>query len=678
MRKLYIILIFITFSFQGLTQDATAKQLDSLLNIVWELRNSSPQKALQVCQQAITLAEESNHYEHLAKAYSFMGVLYRNLGYYSIAFSYYSRALNIARKYHINDQLAYSYNNLGNIFLYQNLPRKAIIYLKRADSLGKVLNNPDIRAYALQNIGRSYIALNQADSAIFYLRQAMLLRQKAGIKNKLPVTYKYLADAYKLAGDFKNAKKYYDLTARTADFEKDLDLYADYTYQLADFYLKTGQTDSALYYAKESIKAAEQVGSLYRIFMANDITAKIYAKTGDYKKAYEYSQKALELKDKIFTEEVIKGIKSIEFTEEAIRKEAAIQLLEKDLRIKELEAKRKTLYLNIVILVGVIFLVFLTIIFFNYLKIKKISRRLEENNKIIRQQNIELQEQKEKLSSQTELLQKINDELRNKERIIVQSINYAKNILIALMGDEKILSTFPFVKDYFLINKPKEIIGGDFYYFNKFEKFYAVIIADSTGHGVPGAFISIISISLLKDILFGKENRIVTAAGILEEFREKIKGILRQDQQNIIVKDGVDLSLCLFYPDLDRMDYAGAYNPAYLIDKQKNLVILQGTKSTAGYSLKEFKFENHTVKLSDYQKIYLFTDGIVDQLDPVGHKFTSTRWKKMIAEISDLPMDEQKQMILEALSHWKREKAQTDDILILGLELNNQDTDNQD
>ncbi len=667
MKKLLFILLFLTnFSFTY----SQAGSVDSLLKIVWDLRNSRPDSAISICNQAIEMADSLKDYHNLAKAYSFMGVLYRNLGFYSIAFSYYSRALDIAREHNVIDQLAYGYNNLGNIYLYQGLYKQAISYLKKADSLGKILNNPDIRAYALQNIGRSYISLNKPDSAIKYLTKTLEIRQNAGINSKIPVTLKYLADAYKLAGKYKTALKYYNLTAKTADFVNDKDLYADFTYQLADLYLRTGKLDSALYYAKLSLAAAANVKSLYRIYMANLINAKVYAAKQDYKKAYYFSQKALSLKDSTFTEEVIKGIKSIEFTEEAIKKETEIKLLEKDLQIKKLESKRKSLWLTISFVIGIIIFALLTIIFFNYIKIKRITQELRATNQIIKKQNIELQEQKEKLRSQTELLQQVNNELANKNRVITQSINYAKNILVALMGSKDILLSFPFVNDFFIINKPKEIIGGDFHYFNKFKNFYAIIVADSTGHGIPGAFISIISISLFKDILFSHEDQDITAAYALEIFRHKIKEILRQERTHseITVKDGVDLSLCLFYPQYDKVEFAGAYNPIYII-KNGQLEVIESTKSTAGYSIRELPFKNHTLKLSEIDKIYMFTDGIFDQLSAHNAKFTSTRWKNLILKIHDLPMEEQSYLIIKTFETWKSTKEQIDDILILGLDI---------
>ncbi len=636
------------------------EKTELLLTITWKLRNTNPQEGIKYCKQAIRLADSTKDYANAAKAYSFLGVLYRNLGYYSIAFSYYKKGLDIAVKHNILDQEGYGYNNLGNIYLYQKQPELAIKYLKKADSLAQIMKNDDVRAYALQNIGRAFMMLGQADSAIKYLNLALEVREKINAVNKIPVTYKYLGDAYKLKGDYKSAFKYYDLTASSADFENDMDLYADYSYNMADLYLKTNRLDSALWYAQQSIKAAKKVNTLYREMLAYEILAKVYAQKKDYKKAYDYSLEALKIKDQIFTEEVVKGVKSIEFTEQAAKKDAKIKLLEKDLKIKALENKRRTylLYTAAVILLAMIILAIA--ISAQNVKIKKYARELAEKNEIINQQNEELQQHSNNLKA-------INEELAEKDMTITQSIEYAKTIKQSMMSSEAALQECPVVRDYFIIDKPKDIIGGDFYYFNRFKDYTSIIVADATGHGIPGAFISIISIAIFKDILHSLENP--DAAQVLTIFRARIKSVLRQDQKRFNVKDGVDVAICLIYPQRNILNFAGAYQDLYYIN-QGELSVVKGVKNTAGFSFVEKEFLSHNIYLENIDKFYLFSDGVVDQLGGEDYtRFSTQRWQNLLLEIHRYPMKKQKEIIEQIIEKWKDNNRQTDDILIVGIEL---------
>jgi len=679
LRKIYIALLILTLnatiSFSGNVdsliseaQKAQGKEkIELLLKVTWKMRNSAPEKAIPYCQEAIDLADSLKEYYELSKGYSFLGVLYRNLSLFNIAFTYYKHSLEISRTYGFDDQLAYGYNNIGNIYLYQNLPHRAVSYLKKADSLGKKLNNDDIRAYSLQNLGRAYIAIGYGDSAIYYIQKALDIRLKDNMWSKVPVSYKYLADAYKLKGDLKEAMKYYKQAAMYADFDSDVDLLADYSYQMADLYLKLNKPDSALYYAKKSLETAKKVNTLYRLMSANEMIAKVYASKGMYEDAYQYSQEALKYKDEIFGQEVIKGIKSIEFTEEAVKRQGEIKLLEKDLQIRKLESRRQKIFMRIAFVIMFIIIGFSIALFRNYRKIKTISSELKKNNDIIKEQNAELQTQKNKLLEQTELLQATNKELAAKDRVITQSINYAKRILDAMMGSSTNFSKCEVIKEHFIINKPKEIIGGDFFYFNKYEKFTAIVVADSTGHGIPGAFISIISISILKDLLSREED--FTAADVLEDFRKQIKSILRQDTDEHHVKDGVDISLCLMRKEDKILEYSGAYNPLYII-KDKELKVIKATRSTAGFSLKELPFVNHRIPLEEIDRFYMFTDGIIDQLGGRSKfKFTSKRWRELIVNIQELTMQGQKQAIERVLAQWQGSTHQTDDILVMGIEL---------
>ena len=637
------------------------KRLETLLDITWNLRNNRPDSAIKYCQEAIVLADSLKDYEDLAKAYSFMGVLYRNLGYYSIAFSYYKQGMNVAEKHGVISQLGYSYNNIGNIYLYQKLPDLAIYYLHKADSVASINNNYDLKAYALQNIGRAFLLKNEPDSTIKYVTQTIRIRKKYKIYKKLPVSYKYLADAYKALGDYVNALKYYRMTAATADFSVDYDLYSDYLYNMADLYLKLKRLDSALIFAKKSLDIARNHSTQYRELQAYTILSDVYAALGDFYNAYLASQGALRIKNKLFNDEVLKSIKSIQFTEEAAKKEAEISLLKTNLELEEFRNKRNRLIILLGLLVLLAVMVLLNIIYRKNKQVRKYLQKLQEHNMIIQEKN-------EELATHAELLTKINDELTQRDRVIKESIGYARRIVSSIMAPEYLFDECSFIKDHFIINRPLEEIGGDFYYFNRFENFVALVVADATGHGIPGAFLSIISVTIFKDILFNEEEP--DAAEVLEKFRKNIKNFLRQDDKEITaLHDSVDVAIVLFFPEKRMIKFSGARRPLFVISSGE-LKEIKGTRATAGYSMRELKFESHTLTFDQVDRLYVFTDGITDILGGEGQeRLGSFGWKKLLLEIQDYTMSGQKSIIEQAIEKWIEKGRQPDDILIIGIEL---------
>ena len=674
MKKAFIIFIIQIISFflvsaqnidsliNRLAKAQGEQRLELLLDITWEYRNINPEKAIEFCEQAKKLADSLKNYEALAKANSFMGVLYRNLGYYGVAFSYYKHGMEIAKKYNVISQLGYSYNNIGNIYLYQNEPELAIKFLRQADSLAHIYNNYDLQAYAVQNIARAFLLLNEIDSAIKYLKLTVKIRKEHKIYSKLPVTYKYLADSYKAKGDYKRAIEYYHLTESSIDFSTDLDLYADYLVSMSDLYLKLNKLDTALFYASKGLEIAEQVHILYRKFLAFKILAKIFQKKQDYYNAYKALDSAMTVYQHLYTDEVVKSIKSIQFTEQALKQEAEIAKLKYELDIKKLQDKRKQLI--IIILIG--FILFVLTVFRMYVrKEKQLNHYLEElnkRNKIIEDKNRELSQQSDELIT-------INNQLTLRDREVRESLRYAKRILNAILTSDILMDNCGLIEECFIINKPLEELGGDFYYFNKFKNFTALVVADSTGHGVPGAMLSIISISILKDILFNIDNP--DAGQVLEEFRIQIRSVLRQnEQQSDILHDSVDMALALLFPEKGILNFAGARRPLLIYTNKGEFIEIKGTKDTAGFSIKRLSFQSKTFTLSQVKRLYLFTDGITDMLiNKHWERLGTIRWKKLLSDIQIYAMSGQKEIIEDTIFEWKQKGKQVDDILIVGVEL---------
>ena len=270
----------------------------------------------------------------------------------------------------------------------------------------------------------------------------------------------------------------------------------------------------------------------------------------------------------------------------------------------------------------------------------------------------------------TELIrQKQNLEVANQK--INDSINYARHIQDSiLLPEEEIKES---LTDFFIYNRPRELVSGDFYWFSKVKNIMVIAAIDCTGHGIPGAFMSMIGHTLVNDIVNGMN--ILKPSQILKYLNRGVKELLHQNSAEAHAQDGMDLALCTIDPDKRVLQYCGARNPLYLVRDKKLEVIkadpwsVGGRKKRFGID-KEVEFTNHMINLDQPVSVYMLTDGYLDQFGEEGEeKFNLDRFRKLLVEISDKPMNEQKLILAQTMEEWKGSQRQIDDMLIIGIHL---------
>ena len=255
------------------------------------------------------------------------------------------------------------------------------------------------------------------------------------------------------------------------------------------------------------------------------------------------------------------------------------------------------------------------------------------------------------------------DVQRQKTRI-AESLLYAKVIQKALFPSESLIQkTFP---NHFILLLPKDILSGDFYWLFKKEKKVFFAVADCTGHGVPGALMSVMGISFLNEIVAQpcsfKPNR------LLNQLREKVMKSLGQTGSDDASEDGMDIALCVIDEQSGLLHYSGAYNPLYIVRKGELIVYRADSMPVGVHSMEEKPFSSNEVVLVDGDVIYLFTDGYPDQIGgPKNKKFMYNNFRDLLVRISSLPMDEQKAILKKNLIDWKGNNRQIDDILVMGI-----------
>ena len=294
-------------------------------------------------------------------------------------------------------------------------------------------------------------------------------------------------------------------------------------------------------------------------------------------------------------------------------------------------------------------------------ELQRQKQELEKQHKIVIEQNEKIKAQRDKIALQLEEISKLH-------KAQTDSIIYARRIQQALMPEHRELVQY--FNDYFLVYIPRDVVSGDFYWFKKVQNKLIITVADCTGHGVPGAFLTMLGIAFLKEVI--EEKKQLDPAHILNSLRDRFISALNEEKDMNdpeAMRDGMDMSLAVIDFDEKTMSFAGAYNPVYIIRNQE-LYELEADKMPVGMYFRAMKpFSTKIFNLQKQDKIYFFSDGLIDQLGGKSYKkFRKGNFKKLLISIADLPMDTQKKLIEETFITWKGENNQTDDVTILGID----------
>ncbi len=300
-------------------------------------------------------------------------------------------------------------------------------------------------------------------------------------------------------------------------------------------------------------------------------------------------------------------------------------------------------------------------------KVEERTKEVVRQKSEILEKNHELEEQNQEIMSQRDLLSNQNERISKQNKQIKDSIQYASRIQSAILPATSILNDLNFV--HFLIYRPKDIVSGDFYWFKQIGDHLLIAVADCTGHGVPGAFMSMLGNAFLNEIV--THNDITKANEVLDRLRELIISSLKQSGEEAVTRDGMDIAFCEINLKTLSIQYAGAHNSLIII-RNNELIELHADRYPVGlYHKSLMPFNNHQFQLMKGDNLYMFTDGIFDQFGgEYGSKFMYKRLKNLLVEINQLPMESQKKEIEKNVDDWMRnEYEQIDDITMLGMRI---------
>lgn len=696
MRKFLLFLIFAFYFFDGSSQN-----IDSLLNVINNSKTDSakitifinriiePYRVAGNIEKALEYYEKAKHYCDNEKRLQInLGVEYvhiliaqekyelatdsinkimvqaikiKNLpaqanslrakaliklysGEYEKAAELYYDALLVWQETGSFQNFAVGYSDLGMINYYLGHFDKAANYWEKSAAIYKIKNDKSSLAGNLGNLALAYIELKNFYKAELSLKEAI----EINLEEK---KYTNLASAYtnfcKLEYQKKNIPKAIEYNNMAMEYylkNKDVGQLSNGYSNGAELARSIKKYDEALVYINKAFEyenLRENKNNLNALYLNR---AAIYYDIGKTKEAYEDLEQHITIKDSLINSDNQKAISELEKKYELSEKEKENQLLNEKLRVNEVESSRQqiTIFLIAIILLIVAVVVFVLV------------KQNRQKNKI----NLELGEKNNIIEEKNKLV-----EAQHKD--ITDSIKYAERIQSAILPPDKLVqSTLP---NSFVYFKPKDILSGDFYWMEETASHIFIAVADCTGHGVPGALISIINSNLLNKAVL--EKNLNDPADILNAVNGWLTQVLHQSFNEDIVKDGMDVTLLAINKNNKEVVFAGAMNSIYVVS-ENSLNEYNGNKFPVGAFIedKPQNFISQKVDLKQNDIIYLFTDGFPDQFGgPSGKKLKYKALKELLISVSSLPVLDQKEKINTAFHQWKGDYEQVDDVCLIGV-----------
>lgn len=612
-----------------------------LSGVIYESKRDY-KRALEYGLKSLRIREQYTDTNDLISSLSAVGSVYKKSFRVTEGLTHFLKAARLAEKSD-NSMAAFGiYINLGTLYELSKDDNKAIEFYKKALAINN--RDKDKHGYAIcyTKFGALYNRQKKYDSAMIYLQKTLQLQIEQNDSLGLMYTYDKIGGVYSEQKIVREARKNAELSNQLAVKYKDtLVLFANQTF-FGRLFVMEGKYDAAIKCFQTAFNkygkriSPETLESQYKIL------SDAYAQTNDYKNAYLYRKIYEALMDSVRAGNDIKKQTELKLSyefdqvQDKQKQEALAKEIENELKLKG--ERQQRYYLLAFLLLACIVIV---IAIRSY-----ISKR--KANFILEKQNIQIEFQKKLV------------EEKNKE--ISDSINYANHIQTACLPDEEQLNDC--FEDYFLLFKPRDVVSGDFFWSAKMEDKVLIAVADCTGHGVPGAIMSMIGSILLNEIFYVK--KMCSPELMLQELNRIVKLTLKQDR-NFKAQDGMDLALCVWDKTTNVLLYAGANRPLYLLRKTTmELEEFKATKLPVGGNTDLVQdYVLNKIQLCKDDRVVLTSDGYADQFggDKM-KKITTKTFKSMLKKSHDTSSTEQKEMLDDFFTKWKAKHEQTDDVLV--------------
>lgn len=619
-----------------------AEAINNIGNINAQLANYP--KAIQYYHESLALKQQIGDKKAMAATYNNIGNVLRNQSRLGEAITYHLKALKIREEVGNEQGIAQSYSNIGLIFLTQQEFDKALSNFQAALKIQLKLNDVPNIGISYNNIGVVYYETNKYKQAIETQHLAAKYRQKMDDKFGLAQTYFNIGLNYFKLKQVDSSEKYSQMAFGFSQALGDITNMSAVLDQTARLALYKHNIKKAEADAKLALTYAKQTNNKALLRDAWAVKATIDSTKKDWSNAYTSMVNCMAYRDSVATDENSKKVLQTQLQYEFDKKtsEAKLQQDKKDALVREQQHRQKIIIWSVCL--GLVLVVVFAVFILKALK-------------TTRQQNIIIEQQKRETETQKHLIEE-------KHREITDSINYAERIQRSFLATKELLDQN--LNEYFVLFKPKDIVSGDFYWATKLNNGHFVLVtADSTGHGVPGAIMSILNISCLENAV---KSGLTQPAQILNNTRSEIIERLKKDGSKEGGNDGMDASLIDLHPTAKQLSYAAANNPVLILRKGEVLELPANKMPIGKHSGASVPFTQNTIELQKGDMIYTFTDGFPDQFGgPKGKKFKYTQFKQVLLDIYQKPLSEQKEILNTTLINWKGTLEQIDDICVVGI-----------
>lgn len=606
-------------------------------------------EALECVDSALSIAQRAKDLSTQSLSYLVMGNIHCYMGKYAKGMDDYFKGLAIDEKTKEQKYVHWFYSNIGNLYYDQKNYTKALEYSDKAIQAELKAGDKQALLNTYSNVGQIYTSLLKNDSALHYYSQALKISQETNDEFGMSTALVNMGILYIKMRQYDKAMEY-SIRGHKISKSKFMDLFIYSLTNLGNIHMALKNYDVAENYFVEALASSRKIGSTILIKETALSLASLYDEKKDFKKAYEHFKLFSETKDSLLNQENSKLITEMNTKYTTEKKEKEIELLKKNEDIQKLELIKKKNELDnqrtisLGAFAGFILLMVVAILMFSRYRLKKKAN--------------------DQLQTAFHLIEEKNAVIEKSNMLITDSITYAKRIQDAILpGIEELTKVLS--NDFFIFYKPAQIVSGDFYWCSSQNNKTVFVVADCTGHGVPGAFMSMIGNTLLNEIV--NEQKVTCTKEIAELLDKKIIHALHQ-HTNSEQYDGMDISICCVDTQHQEIHFTGAHHNMYIFDEQ--LRKIKGDPFAIGGSQQQRAktFSSQKISLKKNQRLYFLTDGFCDQSGGSANKrFGSAKFEKILQDAQELTMEQQHKLLETAFDDWKGSGNQRDDVLVVGI-----------
>lgn len=581
--------------------------------------------------------------KYIAHYQSQIASLFISLNNPKKSIEYFQKSLKTFEEINAKKDIAATLAYMASQYNENNEPEKALEANLKSLKLFEEENDPRKTFLALFGISTDYLRLRDFKKALEYNDKCLVIANELNDKYFFHWIYIGRSNIYETAKDYKSAEIYalksYDIGTET----KFKDFSRSSSAVLTELYFNMKDYNLALKYASECEDLSKELNDLYQLKSINWLQFKIYQRTNNFEKALKYHLEYIVLNDSINKIERLADFekKEIQFEFEKNEAKKALEQEKKDALLME-EKLQQTILRNAFIIGFLLLLIVIALIFRSYRQKQKANEELFIKNDTIEKQKHLVEE---------------------KQKEIIESITYAKRLQEAILPPQEFIDKH--IPNNFILYKPKDLVAGDFYWAEKINDLFFIAAADSTGHGVPGAMVSVVCSNALNRTV--KEFNLTSTGEILDQARELVLETFEKSTSE--VKDGMDISLLCIDSKNKNIFWSGANNPLWYI-QDNQLKEIKADKQPIGKTEYPKPFTTHKIEYIENTTFYLFTDGFADQFGgPNGKKFKYKQFSDLLFKNKDLLQLEQSNIIDKAFTEWKGDLEQVDDVCVIGIKI---------